>query len=166
MSPAAVLEPEIDTMPLSFTRTCAILLGTSLAGVIAAGTAGAKDFSYRKSLKKDTEVRLIPHSSFRGECETKKAEIKILNEPENGTAKVKSGPRKFPKGGKGRMAKCDGKTGVASAIFYKPKSGFEGFDKLRYEVTFASGNKNVYEFRLRIGAPKGKDDGKGWVKPN
>ena len=136
--------------------------GVLAAGLALAAPASAKDYEYRKSVKKETETRLLPHSSFRGDCETKKPVIKILNMPEHGEAKVKSGTRKFPKGGKGRMAKCDGKTGVASAVFYKPKSGYEGYDKLRYEVTFASGRKNIYAYRLRIGNPK--DTSTGWTK--
>ncbi|MCC2097328.1 MAG: hypothetical protein KDJ29_10575 [Hyphomicrobiales bacterium] len=136
--------------------------GLMAAGLVLAMPASAKNFEYRKSVKKDTETRLLPHSSFRGDCETKKPVIKILNKPEHGEAKVKSGTRKFPKGGKGRMAKCDGKTGVASAVFYKPKSGYEGFDKLRYEVTFASGRTNIYAYRLRVGSPK--DTSTGWTK--
>lgn len=150
-------------------KICRTLACAGLAaGFLAAGSlatfnvASAKDFNYRKSVKKDTEVRLIPHSSFRGECETKKPVIKMLNEPKNGIAKIKSGTRKFRKGGKGRMAKCDGKTGVAAAVFYTPKTGFEGVDRLRYEVTFASGTKNIYGFQLRVG--KRKVDPTGWTK--
>ena len=151
-------------MQLSLSRTCAVVLGAGFAAMIAASSVSAKDYSYRKSVKKDSEVRLIPHSSFRGNCETKKAVITILNQPKYGTAKIKSGPRKFRKGGKGRMARCDGKTGIAAAVFYKPNAGYTGSDRLRYEVTFASGKKNVIAFRFTVGKPKSKDDGKGWVQ--
>ncbi|MGE3247430.1 MAG: hypothetical protein AB7F96_21490 [Beijerinckiaceae bacterium] len=128
------------------------------------GPAFAKDLKYFRSMKKDAETPLMRHTSFRGDCETKAAEIKILEQPKNGQAAVKTGTRKFPKGGKGNLAKCDGKTGAAAAVVYKPKSGFEGFDQLKYEVTFASGNKNTVSYRLKIGDPKKSDDGKGWVK--
>ena len=142
-------------------RAAAVFAVFLVAGV---STALAKDFKYFRSAKAATEIRLIPHTSFRGDCETKAAVIKILDMPKNGEAKVKTGTRRFPKGGKGRMARCDGKRGAAAAVFYKSKSGFEGFDQLRYEVTFNSGRKNTITFRLRIGSPKKAGDDKGWVK--
>ncbi len=139
-----------------------IVLSSALL-IAGVGVAVAKDIQMRKNVRATGETAILPHSSFRGECETRAPEIKILDNPANGTVAIKSGPRKFPAGGKGNMAKCDGKTGVAAAVFYTPKSGFQGFDKVRYEVTFASGNKNVYIVQLRVGTPK-QEGGGGWTK--
>lgn len=139
----------------------AVFAAVALSG---ASSVLAKDFKYFRSTKAETETRLMPHTSFRGDCETKAAVIKILDQPKNGEAKIKTGKRRFPEGGKGNMAKCDGKTGAAAAVFYTPKKGFEGFDQLRYEVTFNSGRKNVVTYRFKVGNPKKPDDDKGWVK--
>lgn len=141
--------------------TC-VLTGAAVAAMGVASIAVAKDVDIRKSIKKDTETIVMPHSSFRGDCETKVPVIKIVAAPKSGSTTIKSGKRKFGNSGKGNMAKCNGKTGVASGVFYKPNSGFEGFDTLKYEVTFASGNKNVYVINLRVGSPK--QGGDGWVK--
>lgn len=133
----------------------AVSLGIALS-------ANAKDFDFAKRVKTEKSTILLKHSSFRGQCETKPAVIKILDTPTNGTATVKNGPRKFPKGGKGRMARCDGKTGVASAVIYKPNASFQGRDRVRYQVTFASGRVNNYMFRITVGKAKRSND--GWQK--
>ena len=41
----------------------------------------AKDFDFSKRVKVGKSTILIKHSSFRGKCETKPAEIKILDMP-------------------------------------------------------------------------------------
>ncbi len=133
---------------------------TGAAGVILAGQAAlAKDVEIRRSLKSGETAELLQHSSMRGNCESKVPQIKILSQPSNGAASVKEGERKF-QNGKGNFAKCDGKTGVAARVVYKPREGFTGTDKLRYEVTFASGNVSTYVVTLRVGST----DTGGWTK--
>ena len=132
------------------------------AGLGLVVSAQAKDFDFPKRVKAGKSTILIKHSSFRGKCETKPAEITILEAPKNGTTEIKKGPRKFSNNGKGRMASCNGKTGVASAVVYKPNASFNGRDKLRYEVKFASGKVNKYSFRITVGKVTRSND--GWQK--
>ena len=136
------------------------------AGLLAAVSvqgALARDVELRRSVKVGEETPIIAHSLFRGECETKSPDIKILRQPQNGTAVVKTGKRTFPKGGKGNMAKCDGKSGVGSAVHYTPKKDFQGFDTVQYEVDTNSG-KNKVTVRIRVGTPPQLKN-EGWVKP-
>ena len=128
--------------------------------LLTAGPAAAKDVEIRRSVKAGEAAELLPHSSMRGECESKLPKIKILDVPRNGTTAIKEGERKFERG-TGNFAKCDGKTGVGARVVYTPKSGFEGADRFRYEVTFESGSVTTYAVSLRIG----KQDPAGWSKP-
>lgn len=148
---------------MSFVSRVTLSATLVLAGATISSVALAKDFQFNKSAKPATEVRLMSHTSFRGQCETKAAEIVLLDQPKNGTAQVKKGSRKFPTGGKGKMALCDGKRGAAAAVFYKSKDGYQGFDQLRYKVTFSTGKTNVITYRIRVGTPK-KDTSTGWTK--
>ncbi|MBM3608135.1 MAG: hypothetical protein FJX29_06745 [Alphaproteobacteria bacterium] len=137
-----------------------------VVGLLAAAgvqSAFARDVELRRSVKVGAETPIIAHSLFRGECETKSPDIKILQQPQNGTAVVKTGKRTFPKGGKGNMAKCDGKTGTGSAVHYTPKKDFQGFDTFQYEVDTNSG-KNKVTVRIRVGTPPQLKN-EGWVKP-
>ena len=60
------------------------------------------------------------------------------------------------------MASCDGKTGIANGVVYKPNASFQGRDRVRYEVKFASGKTNLYTFRITVGTIKRSND--GWQK--
>lgn len=122
--------------------------------------AASKDLELRRAVKAGETVELLPHSSMRGDCESKVPKIRIIDEPKNGSAAVKEGERRFEKG-VGELAKCDGKVGVGAKVIYTPKSGFEGADKLRYEVTFASGTVTIYNVQIRVG----RQDPAGWTKP-
>ncbi len=144
----------------SANRLVAAVSAASFAFCLMSLPSQAKDFEIRRSVKTGEAAELLQHSSMRGECESKVPKIKILDEPRNGGAAIKEGERKFEKGA-GNFAKCDGKTGVGARVVYTPKSGFEGADKFRYEVTFDNGNVNVYSVSLRIG----KQDPAGWAKP-
>ena len=142
-----------------------ILPAAALAAVfsgflVTASPATAKDVEIRRAIKAGEAAELLQHSSMRGECESKLPKIKILDAPRNGTAAIKEGERKFERG-TGNFAKCDGKTGVGARVVYTPKSGFEGADRFRYEVTFDSGSVTTYAISLRIG----KQDPAGWSKP-
>ena len=140
-----------------------MLAGAALAlSGLAAGvtSAAAKDIEIRRTVKAGEAADLLPHSSMRGECESKVPKIRILEQPRNGEAAIKEGERKFEKGA-GNFAKCDGKVGVGAHVIYKPKSGYEGADRFRYEVTFDSGRVSTYAVSLRIG----RQDPAGWTKP-
>lgn len=138
------------------------LASAAVAGLVLCGVAApvsAKEVEIRRTVKVGEATELLQHSSMRGECESKAAKIRILDEPKNGTTAVKEGERKFERG-TGNFAKCDGKVGVGSRVVYTPKSGYEGADKFRYEVTFDSGNVTIYNVQLRVG----KQDPAGWTK--
>jgi len=123
-------------------------------------TASAKDVELRRTIKAGEATDLLPHSSMRGECESKIPKIRILDQPRNGTATIREGERKFEKG-TGNFAKCDGKVGVGANVVYTPKGGFEGADRFRYEVTYDSGRTATYAVSLRVG----RQDSSGWTKP-
>ncbi len=141
-----------------WTLAMAGLAGTFV--MVGAGAAAAKDVEIRRTLKAGEAAELLQHSSMRGECESKVPKIRILDQPRNGTTAVREGERKFERG-TGNFAKCDGKIGVAGRVVYTPKSGFEGADKFRYEVTFDSGTVTTYAVSLRVG----RQDQSGWTKP-
>lgn len=146
---------------MRFTSISAAAVAAFFMGMAGfSGTAAAKDIEIRRSVKAGEAAELLPHSSMRGDCESKVPKIKILDEPKNGSASIKEGERKFEKG-TGNFAKCDGKTGVGARVVYTPKSGYQGADTFRYEVTFESGNVNTYSVSLRVG----RQDNTGWAKP-
>ena len=146
-------------MQLSFSIPAA-LAAASFTAVLWASPAIAKDVEFRRTVKAGEATELLPHSSMRGECESKIPRIRILDEPRNGTAAIKEGERKFDRGTV-NFAKCDGKIGVGARVVYTPKSGFQGADNLRYEVTFESGMVTTYSFSLQVG----RQDNSGWTKP-
>lgn len=141
---------------------CACVMAMAGGELIGAQSAWAKDIQIRRSVKPGAVTPVWAHSLFRGECETKSPEIKILQQPKNGSVEVKTGKRTFPKGGKGNMAKCDGKTGVGTAVLYTPKKDFTGTDEIKYEVQTNAG-KNVISVQIRVGTPP-STGGAGWTK--
>ena len=136
------------------------IAAASFALCVSVSPASAKDVELRRAIKAGEAVELLPHSSMRGDCESKLPKIRIVDQPRNGAASIKEGERKFEKGA-GNFAKCDGKVGVGARVIYTPKGSFEGADKFRYEVTFDSGTVTTYAVSLRIG----KQDPAGWTKP-
>ena len=139
-----------------------VLAPAIVAATLFAGTnvVLAKDVELTRAVKAGETSGILPHSSMRGDCESKVPKVRILDQPRNGAATVKEGERKFERGA-GNFAKCDGKTGVGATVMYKPKDGFQGADKFRYEVTFDSGTVTTYSITMRVGSR----DNSGWAKP-
>lgn len=135
-------------------------LAIAVGSLVWAIPVAAKDVEIRRTIKAGEATELLPHSSMRGECESKVPKIRILEAPRNGSTAIREGERKF-EGGTGNFAKCDGKIGVGARVVYTPKGGFEGADRFRYEVTFDSGRVTTYAVSLRIG----RQDQSGWSKP-
>lgn len=128
---------------------------------IAAVPASAKDVTIKRNINEGRQTRIWLHRSIRrSDCATKPPQFKILSRPGQGELSFAAGKGKLQIK-KGALTKCDGKEGVWTNVFYKPKAGYTGADKAKYAVRFASGN--VLNVTVELNVRK-KDD-KGWFKP-
>jgi len=115
---------------LVFVLSCAVL--------VASGDAFAADL--RRNVTTTTvgrEVRLTVHSVYGSDCTGgPRPKVTVLIAPRNGTLSIRNSVEVVNKPGN----PCHGKSIPGTGVFYKPKAGFRGEDRMLYDRLTADGD--------------------------